>query len=359
MSERPVMIIAGGTGGHVFPALAVAQVLHQRAIPVVWLGTSMGLEARVVSEAGFTLETVSVKGLRGNGWRGWLKAPLILLRALLQTLAIMRRYNPRVVLGMGGYVTGPGGIAARLSGRPLVIHEQNAIPGLTNRLLARLAQRVLTGLDAPVGRPGQSELIGNPVRAELTALAAPMTRYQQARTPSRLLVVGGSLGALRLNEVVPAALAHIPLEQRPEVLHQAGLRTLTAAREAYQRAHVNAQVTAFIEDMAAAYAWCDLIICRAGALTISELAVVGVPAILVPYPHAVDDHQSANAGFLTQAKAAVMMSDASLSPAALAAELSNLLSNHEQRLTMANAARAQGRPEAAQRVADICLEVAA
>ena len=359
MSARPIMIVAGGTGGHVFPALAVAAVLREQSVPVVWLGTAQGLEARVVPAAGITLETLSVRGLRGNGWLGWLKAPLTLLRALGQALAIIRRTNPSAVLGMGGYVTGPGAVAARLSGRALIIHEQNAIPGLTNRLVAKIAQRVLTGLDAQLGRLDQREWIGNPIRAEIAATPQPADRYEGRTGPARVLVIGGSLGARTLNQVVPAALAQLPVAARPLVRHQAGERTLETAKAAYANAGVKADITAFIADMAQAYAWCDLVICRAGALTVSELAAAGVPAIFVPLPHAVDDHQTKNAAFLTQAGAARLMPERTLTAATLADTLNELLAERAELLAMANAARAQGRPNAAERVAQVCLEVAA
>lgn len=359
MSARPIMIIAGGTGGHVFPALAVAAVLREQSVPVVWLGTAHGLEARVVPAAGIALETLSVRGLRGNGWLGWIKAPVTLLRALAQAFAIIRRTNPTAVLGMGGYVTGPGAVAARISGRALVIHEQNAIPGLTNRLAAKVAQRVLTGLDAHLGRADRREWIGNPIRADIAALAQPARRYAGRTGPARVLVIGGSLGARTLNQVVPAALAKLPVDSRPLVRHQAGERTLEIAKTAYQHAGVKADISAFIGDMAKAYAWCDLVICRAGALTVSELAAAGVPAIFVPLPHAVDDHQTKNAAFLTQVGAAWLMPEHTLTASTLANALNDLLRERSALLAMANAARAQGRPNAAERVAEVCLEVAA
>jgi UDP-N-acetylglucosamine--N-acetylmuramyl-(pentapeptide) pyrophosphoryl-undecaprenol N-acetylglucosamine transferase len=359
MSARPILIVAGGTGGHVFPALAVAQALRDRSVPVVWLGTAAGLEARVVPAAGIRLETLPVKGLRGNGWRGWLQAPFMLLAAVRQALGVIYQTNPVAVLGMGGYVTGPGALAARLSGRALVIHEQNAIPGLTNRLVARIAQRVLTGLDAQLGQAKRREWTGNPIRAEIAALPAPGHRDASRTGPVRLLVIGGSLGARRLNQVVPAALAELPQATRPVVWHQAGERTLETAQSAYQQAGVDADIDAFITDMAAAYAWCDLVVCRAGALTVSELAAAGVPAVFVPLPHAVDDHQTRNAEFLTAVDAARLIPESTLTPATLATTLHDLLGEPSRLTAMARAARAQGRPNAAERVADVCMEVAA
>ena len=359
MSAAPVMIVAGGTGGHVFPALAVAETLTGRGVPVVWLGTPHGLEARVVPAAGISLVTVGVRGLRGNGLGGWLAAPWMVARAVAACRRALRRHRPGMMLGMGGYVAGPAGLAARWQGCPLVIHEQNAIPGLTNRLLARLARRTLTGLDAAF--PGRVPVTGtgNPVRGEIAALPAPETRYAGRSGKPRLLVIGGSLGARQLNRCVPAALAQLPPGRRPEVLHQAGTRTLDAARQAYAEAGVEASVQPFIEDMAAAYAWCDLAICRAGALTVSELAAAGVPALLVPYPHAVDDHQRANAAYLVSAGAAELIDDAALGSDVLGERLDALLADRAHLLGMAAAARARGRPDAAEVVADICLEVAA
>ncbi|MDR9454706.1 MAG: undecaprenyldiphospho-muramoylpentapeptide beta-N-acetylglucosaminyltransferase [Spiribacter sp.] len=359
MSVTPVMIVAGGTGGHVFPALAVARELERRGTPVIWLGTPGGLEARVVPEAGIAMETTTVRGLRGNGLRGWLMAPWMILLAVLQCRAVIRRHQPRSMLGMGGYVTGPAGLAARWLGCPLVIHEQNAIAGLTNRLLARLASRVLTGLEAEFSHHVAAEFTGNPVREAIAALPAPTTRYAERQGPMRLLVMGGSLGALTLNRIVPAALARLPGDQRPEVRHQAGPRTLETARQAYADARVEATVSAFIDDMAEAYGWCDLVICRAGALTVSELATAGVPAILVPYPHAVDDHQSANARRLVEAGGAELIADDQLEADRLAVRLERLLSDRRVLAHMGEAAGAFGRPDAATRVADVCLEVAA
>ncbi|AUB79449.1 undecaprenyldiphospho-muramoylpentapeptide beta-N-acetylglucosaminyltransferase [Spiribacter roseus] len=357
MTPRPILIIAGGTGGHVFPALAVAEVLARQSVPVIWLGTPLGLEARVVPQADIPLETVTVRGLRGNGWAGWLKAPWIVARAVFETLAVLRRHRPRAVLGMGGYVAGPAGIATWLRKIPLIIHEQNAIAGLTNRLLSRRATRVLTGLDATFPGDRATTFTGNPVRGAITALAE--TDPAPAAPHPRLLVIGGSLGARTLNRVVPEALARLPVAERPTVLHQAGERSLETARSGYREAAIEADVRAFIDDMAGAYHAADVVICRAGALTVSELAAVGRAAILVPYPYAVDDHQSANARFLVEADAARMIADDALSAEGLAAVLRPLLTEPATRARMAANARHVGRPRAAEQVADICLEVSA
>jgi len=353
----PVLIMAGGTGGHVFPALAVAERLREQGVPVVWLGTRQGLEARVVPEADIPIEWLRVRGLRGNGLRGWLAAPFVLLRALGQALSVLRRHKPGAVLGMGGYAAGPGAVAAWLTRRPLIIHEQNAVAGLTNRLLGRLARRVLTGFPGLLPERG-GEHVGNPVRAAISRVPGPAERGVGERRPLRLLVVGGSLGALALNSTVPAALARLAPEERPEVRHQAGERTLQQAREAYDQAGVAVDLLPFIDDMAAAWAWADLVICRAGALTVAELEAVGVPAILVPLPGAVDDHQTANACQFVEAGAGVLLPQQALSAQRLALELKTLLADPQRLQRMAACARELGRPDAAATVARICLEEA-
>ena len=353
--DRPVLIMAGGTGGHVFPALAVADALRARGVPVVWLGTRDGLEARVVPEAGIALEWLRVRGLRGKGWLGWLVAPVRVLRAVFQARAVLRRQRPRCVLGLGGYVAGPGALAAWLQRVPLVIHEQNARPGLTNRVLARLARRVLCGF--PGTFPAEwAQVTGNPVRGDILRIPTPEDRDTGQGRP-RLLVIGGSQGARALNQVVPDALAQLPAERSFTVWHQSGARTEDVAREGYSQAGVSADVVPFINDMAAAYAWADLVVCRAGALTVSELAVAGVPAVLVPLPQAVDDHQTANAGYLVEAGAAELLPQGELTPERLADVLARLAGDPRQLTDMARAARGRARPEAAETVAEICLEV--
>ncbi len=358
MNGRPVVILAGGTGGHVYPALAVAEWLRAGGVPVVWMGTRTGLEARVVPRAGIEMEWLEVSGLRGKGALAWAGAPLRLGRALLQAWRVLGRHRPRSVLGMGGFVSGPGGVAAALRRIPLVIHEQNAVAGLTNRLLRPLARRLLEGFPGVFGDP-RAEHVGNPVRAEIAALPPPEVRFAGRRDPWRLLVVGGSLGALALNETVPRALARLRPEDRPEVLHQAGAKTLETARAAYAQAGVAADVRPFLDDMAGAYAWADLVLCRAGALTVAELAAAGVGAILVPYPHAVDDHQTANARHLAEAGAAEILAQEALSPQTLAERLAPYARDPALRLRRARAARAQARPEAAARAGRVMLEVAA
>ncbi len=354
MSLRMV-IMAGGTGGHVFPALAVAERLRDEGVEVSWMGTRRGLEAKVVPAHGFPIDWVEVGGLRGKGLGRWLGAPWQLLRALGQALAILRRRRAHLVLGMGGFVTGPGGVAARLLGRPLLIHEQNRIPGLTNRLLKPLARRVLCGFPGTFPESERVVVTGNPVREAFARIPAPRERLAERRGRPRLLVVGGSLGAAFFNETVPRALARLPEARRPHVHHQCGERHLEATRRAYAEAGVEAEVMPFIEDMAAAYHWSDLVLCRAGALTVSELAVAGAAAILVPYPYAVDDHQSANARYLADAGAAVLVQQRDLDAERLGALLEERLSDRDALLAMAEKARALGRPEATALVTDLCL----
>jgi UDP-N-acetylglucosamine--N-acetylmuramyl-(pentapeptide) pyrophosphoryl-undecaprenol N-acetylglucosamine transferase len=343
--------MAGGTGGHVFPALATANELLARGHQVSWLGSRDSFEARLVPQHGIAIDTIDIKGLRGNGWWPLLFAPIQLSRALWQALSILRKRAPDVVLGMGGFASGPGGLAAWLKRIPLVIHEQNAIAGLTNTLLARLATSAcqafpgaLTGVDAIT--------TGNPVRADIAALPAPALRYAQRQGALHLLVLGGSLGAVALNTQVPAALALLPVEQRPQVRHQAGRDKDSDTRAAYNQQGIDAQVSAFIDDMADAFAWADLVIARAGALTVAELAAAGVAACLVPYPHAVDDHQSANGAYLADAGAAWLIAQSDFS----AATLSELILGHsrQQLLVMAEAARALALPDATRQMADIC-----
>ena len=351
-----VMIMAGGTGGHVFPALAVAHELRARGLDVFWLGTRSGFEAQVVPESGFCMEWIEVQGLRGTGLGRWLVAPFKLGLAMVQALRVLRRKRPGVVLGMGGFVTGPGGLMARVMGIPLVVHEQNAIPGMTNQWLARFANRVLEAFPGSFTPERRAQVTGNPVRTDITALAAPAERMAGRQGPMRLLVIGGSQGAQVLNETVPAALAQIRPEARPCVRHQAGGTKQEATLAAYAAADVEADVQPFVGDMAEAYGWADLVICRAGALTISELAAAGVGAILVPFPYAVDDHQTRNAGFLCQAGAARLLPQAELNAESLAHCLGELLSDRKQAQAMAESARSLARPEATAAVADVCEE---
>lgn len=352
-----LMVMAGGTGGHIYPGLAVATALRQRGWQLVWLGSRTGMEAQIVPRHDIAMAWVQFSGLRGRGLLASATLPLRLLRALWQSLQALRRYRPDVVLGMGGYMAVPGGLMAALSGRKLLIHEQNSVPGLANRLLARLAHRVMTAF--PQGLPDSLPGLlpgaiwtGNPVRAEISAIAPPAQRFAERSGPLRLLVVGGSLGATALNSVVPQALALMPADSRPLVLHQAGAKNIEALQAAYAAAAVQAELRPYIEDMAAAYAAADVVICRAGAMTVAELSAAGVASVLVPFPHAVDDHQTANARYLSTRQAGMLLSQAELTPQRLADLLSSF--TRPSLLAMAEAARALGRPDATQAVADIC-----
>jgi len=356
--KRPVVIMAGGTGGHVFPALALAKLLRSRSYNVVWLGTQRGIEARVVPQNDFPIEWLSVGGLRGKGIKTLLAAPFRLAHALIQALGVMRRHRPLVVVGLGGFVTGPGGVAAWLTRAPLVIHEQNAIAGFTNRRLAPLAREVLEAFPNSFDAGTKARAIGNPVRQEIFAVPPPATRFAQRSGAIRILVVGGSLGAMKLNSVVPFAIARIAGTVNVEVRHQSGERWIDSARKSYAEAKVTAEVKPFIEDMAEAYAWADLVICRAGALTISELAAAGVGAILVPFPAAVDDHQTHNAGFLVREGAAVLIHDRDVTAERLAEELLRLCAGRGKLLAMAERARLLAKPNAAEDLAESCLKYA-
>lgn len=356
MSRRPILIMAGGTGGHVFPGLAVAAHLQARGEVVCWLGTAHGLEARLVPEAGIPFHTLPVSGLRGKGLGTWLLAPWRVGVALWAALALLMRLKPRAVLGLGGFASGPGGLMAAALGRPLVIHEQNAIAGLTNRWLAGRADLVLEAFPHTFATRHEAMTVGNPVREQILHLPAPAERMAGREGPLRLLVVGGSLGALALNTCVPQAVARLPREARPLIRHQAGERTVEQARAAYQAADVEARVDAFIEDMAEAYAWADVVICRSGALTVSELAAAGVASMLVPYPHAVDDHQRTNGRYLADPGAAWLIPQTQFNAEDLAARLQAM--TRPQLLEMAEKARALAHPEATRRVAEACQALA-
>ncbi len=352
----PVMIMAGGTGGHVFPALAVAECFQARHIPVVWMGTRRGLEAKLVPQAGIPIEWLAVAGLRGSGVKRLLLAPFMVTAALVRAGAILRRIKPRLVLGMGGFVSGPGGLMSRCLGIPLVLHEQNTVPGMTNRWLARIANRVTEAFPGSFPPARRALAVGNPVRASIAALAAPGERFQTHGGRPRLLVIGGSQGALALNELVPRALALLAENERPEVYHQAGARMQQTAVAAYREVDVVANVQPFIDDMAAAYGWADLVVCRSGALTVAELAAAGVGSILVPFPYAVDDHQTTNARFLEREGAAQVIQQKDLTAAKLAGLLSALLRDRDALLAMAEAAHGLARVDAASRVVTLCLE---
>lgn len=364
MSAFPVqriLMMAGGTGGHVFPALAVAQELRQRGYAVDWVGTERGLEARVVPAAGFTLHHLSVRGVRGKGLKDRLLGLWMLAVASLQAFKLVRRLRPAAVVGMGGYVAGPAGVAAWLCRRPLVIHEQNAVAGTTNRLLAPLARRVLAGFPGAFNDDRALTVVGNPVRAELLAASEQTVYDYDGQRPLRLLVLGGSLGARPINEVLPGVLRDLAAqgEAAVEVRHQTGEAHAETVAGQYARANIDTvEVVPFIENMAAAYAWADLVICRAGALTVSELAVMGRPSILVPLPHAIDDHQTGNARFLSDSGGALLMPQSGLDTATLATALQNYIRYPGRLQVMARAALAVAQVEATSQVADAVEGVA-
>lgn len=350
---RRVLILAGGTGGHIYPALAVADCLRGKGVDLAWLGSAHGMEGRIVPAHGIPMARIPVAGLRGRGALGWLLAPWRVFAATCRAVAAVLRIRPGVVLGMGGFVSGPGGVAAWLCRRPLVIHEQNAIPGLTNALLARIATRVLEGYPGAFVPARHAVPTGNPVRADIAALPAPCERLA-GRTGLRVLVFGGSRGARRLNVVLPLALGLLAVPGL-EVRHQCGRDDVDATRAAYAEQRIEARVEAFIEDMAAAYAWADLVICRAGAITVAELAAAGAASILVPFPHAVDDHQTANARYLADAGAARLVPECDLEPQALRAIIAALATDRAALVAMASRARALARPDATAAVAGHCL----
>lgn len=353
MSSTPtLMVMAGGTGGHVFPGLAVADHLRAEGWKVVWMGNPDGMEARLVPSRGYELAPVRFGALRGKGLLRKLLLPLSLLSGFWQAAKQIRRVQPSVVLGMGGYISFPGGMMASLLGKPLVLHEQNSVAGLANRVLAGVADRILSGFPDVLKK---SIWAGNPVRDEIAALPAPADRFAAHDGPIRLLVLGGSLGAQALNEMVPRGLALIPEEERPVVVHQSGEKHLAALQANYAAAGIPAHCVAFIDDMAGAYEWADLVICRAGALTVAELAAAGVASILVPFPHAVDDHQTSNARFLATAGGAILLPQSDLTPETVA-----LIRNYgrDQLLQMSERARELAKPDATKIVAQACMELA-
>ncbi|MEE4340925.1 undecaprenyldiphospho-muramoylpentapeptide beta-N-acetylglucosaminyltransferase [Pseudomonas alliivorans] len=352
--DANVLIMAGGTGGHVFPALACAREFQSRGYKVHWLGTPRGIENELVPQAGLTLHLINVTGLRGKGRLSLLKAPLMLLKALMQARKVVRELKPVCVVGFGGYVTGPGGLAAKLAGVPLIIHEQNAVAGTANRSLASFASRVCEAFPNTFAASKKRRTTGNPVRVELF-LETP--RQALAGRKARLLVLGGSLGAEPLNKLLPEALAQLPEEIRPEVFHQAGKHHDEITAERYRNVGVEAQVAPFIQNMAQAYSWADLVVCRAGALTISELAAAGLPSLLIPLPHAIDDHQSRNADYLAREGAAFVMPQATTGVAEMAARLKEVLMQPEQLNSMARTARRLAKPDATNTVVDVCVEV--
>lgn len=366
--SRTLLVMAAGTGGHIFPGIAIAKELASRGWRIAWLGTPQGMEGRLVGEAGYPLHTITMGGVRGKGLLAWLLLPFRLLVAFWQASAVIRRVRPDVVLSMGGYVAFPGGMMAVLWGRPLVVHEPGATAGLANRALALVADAVVVGMEGaftarsghPVGdripKPLEPLWLGTPVREAIAQVPPPEVRYTGRAGPLRLLVVGGSLGAQTLNELVLAALTAMPVEARPEVVHQAGERHHAALAAAYGKAGVKAEVLPFVDDMAARYAWCDVLIARSGAITVAEVSVAGVAAILFPLPWFVAGEQAGNADFLASREAGVRMAQLETTPARLASVLSGL--TRGRLLSMATRARALAKPDATRRCADLCAHLA-
>ena len=356
--NRSILIMAGGTGGHIFPALAVADILRARNWQVTWLGARNSMEAELIPRHKYEMAWVRFSGVRGKGLLRLLVLPFDILVAMWQSAAAIMRHRPDVVLGMGGYITVPGGIVAAMLRRPLVIHEQNSIAGLGNKVLARLAQKVLSGFPDVLPR---AIWCGNPVRRDIAALPEPQQRYGARSGRLNVLVVGGSLGAKAINEALPQALALLPQDDRPKVLHQTGKQHFEAVKRAYQQAGVQADIKPFMDEMARHYGDADLVICRAGALTVAELAAAGVASILIPFPFAVDDHQTRNAQFLSTRGAAVLLPQGELNPEKLAQLLRELRggeSGREKLLAMARQARGLAKADAALTVAAICEELA-
>lgn len=348
-----LMVMAGGTGGHIYPGLAVADALRDRGWRVVWMGNPDGMEARIVPANGYEVAWVRFTALRGKGVLRKLLLPFNLLRGFAQALGQIRRVKPDVVLGMGGYVTFPGGMMAALLGRPVVVHEQNSVAGLANRVLAGVADKVVTGFPDVLKK---GEWIGNPVRADITAVAPPAQRFAGRSGPLKVLVVGGSLGAAALNDALPKALALLAPVERPQVTHQAGTRQIDALKAGYKAAGVEGELLPFIDDMAARYAWCDVLVCRAGAITVAEIAAAGVAAILFPLPWFVADEQAGNAMFLERNGAGIRLAQLETTPESLASLLGSL--TREKLCAMASKARALGRPDATARCADLCESLA-
>lgn len=353
-----VLIMAGGTGGHIFPALSIARNLQSKGYRTEWLGTPRGLEVDVLRDTDIPLHLINAQGLRGKGFFSVLKAPFMILSSILQSLRVMRSVQPCCVLGMGGYVTGPGGVAAKLSGRKLLIHEQNAVAGVTNKLLARIADTIMEAFPATFPATTGALLTGNPVRVEISAL--PLKQNNTETAPLKILVIGGSLGAVAINKLVPQALLEFTAQQRPQVWHQVGKSNVDSAAASYRDAGItldeSCRVVPFITDMAAAYAWADLVLCRAGAATVGEVAAAGMPSILVPFPYAVDDHQTRNAQWLSETGAAVLIQQRDLAATDLAALWQQFQQDRSVLSKMAVKARALAHFNANELVATQCME---
>lgn len=351
--SKTLMVMAGGTGGHVYPAMAVADYLKAQGWTIVWLATEGGMENRLIEGKGYQKAIITMQGVRGKGLLGWMLLPIKLLKALRQSYQAIRQYQPNVVLGMGGFAAFPGGLMARLLNKPLVIHEQNSVAGLTNKLMSKIATRVLAAFP---GALNKALVLGNPVRADIATAATPEARFSKHQGALNILVVGGSLGAQALNELIPQALANIPKVSRPVVIHQAGVKHIVALEANYQKHGVSADCRAFIDNMAEMYAQADFVICRAGAMTIAELSAVGLGSLLVPFPYAVDDHQTSNAAYLAEKNAALLIQQKELTVEKLVQVFVQL--TRDKCLKMAKQAHSLGKPEATANVANVCMEVA-
>ncbi len=366
--SRTILIMAAGSGGHIFPGLAIARDLVSRGWKVHWMGTPAGMENRLVGEAGYPMVQVNMSGVRGKGASAWLVLPGRILVAFWQASVALFRIRPDVVLSMGGYVALPGGLMAALWGRPLVVHEPGAVAGITNRVLAPVADRVVVGMEGAfeqkvsqawanaLPKPKRADWLGTPVREEIAALPAPDARYADRSGRLRLLVVGGSLGAQTMNDLVLAALASMAAEERPEVVHQAGAKLHEGLRAAYEKAGVKGEVLPFVDDMAARYAWCDVLVCRSGAITVAEITAAGIASILFPLPWFVADEQAANARFLATRDAGIALKQLETEPGDLAGLMRGL--DRDRLCAMARNARALGKPDATRRCADLCMELA-
>ncbi|HTM64013.1 MAG TPA: undecaprenyldiphospho-muramoylpentapeptide beta-N-acetylglucosaminyltransferase [Gammaproteobacteria bacterium] len=354
---KRVLIMAGGTGGHVFPGLAAAHFFRGRGVDVHWLGTSQGLEAKVIPAEKIPLHFITISGLRGKGIKALLTAPLRIIQAVLEARKIIAELKPDVVIGMGGFASGPGGVASWLAGCPLVIHEQNAKAGLTNKILANFAKRVLQGFPGAFKQSQKVITIGNPVRFEIENIPAPETRLAADRKPFRLLVLGGSLGAKALNELVPRTLAKLSSDIRPEVWHQTGEKHFEDTKSLYESTGIRANLVPFVKDMAEVYSWADMVLCRAGALTVAELCAAGLGAVFVPFPHAVDDHQTANADFMVKQNAALCVQQKDLTEDRLADIVEQFALSPFKRIEMAQAAFRLRQIHVTEKIYDICEEI--
>jgi len=356
--EKNILIMAGGTGGHVFPALATAKALKKAGYHIHWLGAGRGIETKLVPDAGFELWQIPITGLRGKGLFSWFMAPFKILKAVMASIHIIRKVNPVMVIGMGGYVTGPGGLAAWLLKKPLVIHEQNAVAGLTNRLLLPVAKRVLQAFPDTFRSNDKVIYTGNPVRDEMSHLKLPTDRFKKIDRSIHLLILGGSLGAKAINECIPRSLHLLPSHNDLQVWHQTGELHFEATKNIYQEDSLEVyRLEPFIHDMASALDWADFVICRAGALTVSEISAAGIGSLLVPYPHAVDDHQTKNGAHLVKKGAAMMIQQKDLSPERLASQLHSVLGDPQKLLAMGIASRALAKLDATDRVVEECLSI--